>query len=113
MSVEAEVTAPVVLSMAVVSVAVVSVAGLKRIWNQQEVAAIAEGKRPVMFRLGRGGYRTNAEAAEAIQKAQMDRRMEREVLAAAGLAPVPGGELVVEAEVAVPVARRPWWWRFW
>lgn len=92
--------------------AVVSMAELKRIWAQHEIEDIARnGHRPARFRLGRGGFRTNAEAAEAIQTAQLDRRVEREVLAAAGLAPVPGGELVLEAEV--PVAQRQRWWRFW
>lgn len=91
--------------------AVVSMAELRRIWTQQDMEDIIHnGKRPAMFRFGRGGlYRTNAEAAEAIQQIQLDRRTEREVLMAASLDPVPGGELI--AEVEAPVKRR--WWRFW
>jgi len=41
---------------------------------------------------------TNAEAAEHVQRVQMDRRVEREVLAAAG-------------QVSPEVERRRWW--FW
>lgn len=105
--------------------AIVSMAEMKRIMTQQDIEDISAGRhRPVMFRLGRGGHMTNAEAAEAVQKAQLDRRMEREVLATAGLQPVPGGELVLEAEPVHPEAppgptaasaggERRAWWRFW
>ena len=58
------------------------------------------------FIFGWGSHATNAEAAQAILKVQMDRRMEREVLARAGKTPVPGGEVEVEAEVA----RSRWRW---
>ena len=91
--------------------AVVSMAELHRIWSSQDIEdVVAHGKSPVMFRLGKTGCLTQREAAERILQVQMDRRMEREVLTGAGLAPVPGGELEVEAEAAAP--RRPWW-AFW
>jgi len=61
---------------------------------------------------------TNAEAAEHVQRVQLDRRIERKVLKKAGLEPVPGGELTEGMEVVREVAleserkrRRRWW--FW
>jgi len=99
--------------------ALVSMAELKRIWNQHDIEDIVHnGRQPAFFRLGRGGHMSNGEAAEAVQRAQLDRRTEREVLKAAGLDEIPGGELTMEVEmpVAAPVqvqqARRRWW-RFW
>lgn len=91
--------------------AIVSMAELRRIWSDQDVKDVVSGRKtPVKFIFGRGSHATNAEAAEAILKVQMDRRMEREVLARAGKAPVPGGEVALEAEVARPRKRR-WWVR--
>ena len=79
--------------------AIVSMAELHRIWEQQDIEdVVVNRQRPAKFRFGTGGHMTNHEAAEAIQKVQMDRRMEREVLHAAGLEPIPGGELTVEGE---------------
>ena len=103
--------------------AIVSMAELKRIDNQHYMdEIIKDGHRPSVFHIGKGGWKTNAEAAEAIQQLQMDRRIEREVLAKAGLEPVPGGELTEEvvvvpeveaqAEPEPEVKRRRWWW-FW
>lgn len=99
--------------------AIVSMADLKRIDNQYDVEEITKhGHRPVKFTVGTHGFWTNAEAADHIQKLQMDRRIEREVLAKAGLEPVPGGELteevvvVPEVEAEPEVKRRRWWW-FW
>ena len=87
--------------------AIVSVAEMKRIWSDQDIEDVASGKKtPAKFIFGRGSHATNAEAAQAILKVQMDRRMEREVLARAGKDPVPGGEVEVEAEVA----RSRWQW---
>ena len=92
--------------------AVVSIAELHRIWEQQDIEdVIRHGKRPAKFHFGPGGHMTNREAAEAIQKTQMDRRMEREVLKRAGLEVVPGGEVEVEVEVDREAGRRKWWWR--
>jgi len=92
--------------------AIVSMAELKRIWSDQDIEDVASGRKtPVKFIFGRGGHATNAEAAEAILKVQMDRRMEREVLARAGKDPVPGGEVALEMGVArAPVKRRGWFW---
>lgn len=96
--------------------AIVSMTELKRIWLDEEIEDISSGKHyPAKFIWGpTTKYATNAEAAAAIHKVQLDRKMEREVLARAGKAPVPGGEVVMEMEVAVPVERpRRRWWRFW
>ena len=79
--------------------AVVSIAELKRIWEQQDIEDLVQhGRQPSRFMLGTQGHLTNREAAEAIQKVQMDRRMEREVLEAAGLQTIPGGEIVAETD---------------
>ena len=90
--------------------AIVSIAEMKRIWSDQDIEDVASGRKiPSKFIYGRGDrFATNAEAAEAIRKVQMDRRMEREVLARAGKEPVPGGEVALEAEVP-----RRRWWRVW
>lgn len=98
--------------------AIVSMAELNRIWQQQDIEGVIHGrKRLASFTYGPGlAYQTNAEAAEAIQQIQLDRRTEREVLAKAGLDPVPGGEIeaesvvVPETEVEEVVAKRKWWW---
>ena len=97
--------------------AIISMAELRRIYKQQDVEEITEhGHRPAMFTFGKEMHLTNAEAAEHVQRVQMDRRVEREVLSAAGLKPVPGGELVEEMEVTAEVSpevgvKRKWW--FW
>lgn len=96
--------------------AIISMAELRRIHKQQDIEEITEhGHRPAKFTFGKEMHLTNAEAAEHVQRVQMDRRVEREVLAAAGLKPVPGGELLEEmevvAEVSPEVERRRWW--FW
>jgi len=89
--------------------AVVSMPELHRIWAQQDVEDIVKhGSRPAKFTYGKGGARTQHEAAEHIQQVQMDRRMEREVLKGVGMEPVPGGEVV--AEVPVEKVKRRWWW---
>ncbi|WP_299301416.1 type II toxin-antitoxin system Phd/YefM family antitoxin [uncultured Litoreibacter sp.] len=99
--------------------AIVSMAELKRIDKQHDIEAITKhGHRPSIFTVGPHGFWTNAEAAEHIQQLQMDRRIEREVLAKAGLDPVPGGELTEEVAVVREVeadqqVRRRWWWWFW
>lgn len=104
--------------------AVVSIAELRRIWHQQDVDDIVTGKkRPSYFRFGKGGFQTNAEAAEAIQQLQLDRRMEREVLATAGLDVIPGGELQAETapvtgqdtgpDPTEPATPRRRWWQCW
>jgi antitoxin (DNA-binding transcriptional repressor) of toxin-antitoxin stability system len=98
--------------------AIVSMAELHRIWKQQDIEGVIYGKkRLASFTYGPGlAYRTNAEAAEAIQQIQLDRRTEREVLAKAGLDPVPGGEIEAEGLVAAApeveevAAKRRWWW---
>ena len=77
--------------------AIVSMAELLRIADQQDIDDTVKGKRrPMKMIYGTGDHATPREAAEAIQKVQMDRWMEREVLLKAGLTPVPGGELRVE-----------------
>lgn len=88
--------------------AIVPMSALKRIQDLEDIEDVAlHGHRPAKFRFGMGGARSNAEAAEAVLKLQMDRKVEREVLANAGLEPIPGGELV--GEVAKEVKRK-WWW---
>jgi len=78
--------------------AIVSMAELDRIVESQDIEDVVKhGQRPVKFIYGKGlDARTNQEAAEEIRRAQMDRLTEREVLAQAGLEPVPGGEVAVE-----------------
>ena len=89
--------------------AVVSMAEVQRIWAQQDVEDIVKhGRKPSMFYFGRNGARTQHEAAEEIQKIQMDRKMEREVLANAGMEPVPGGEVMAEGDEE----KRRWWERW-
>ncbi|MEL7026594.1 MAG: type II toxin-antitoxin system Phd/YefM family antitoxin, partial [Pseudomonadota bacterium] len=90
--------------------AIVSMAELKRIWSDQDIDDIRNGRRPMYFRWGRGNHSTNAEAADAILKVQLDRRMEREVLTRAGKEPLPGGEVAIEMGVERPPKR--WWWPF-
>lgn len=93
--------------------AVVSMAELVRIHAHHDMEDITHnGHRPSMFTFGQGfRFHTNAEAAEHIQRVQLDRRVEREVLAKARLEPVPGGELVEEMEVDVEErGKRRWWW---
>ena len=96
---------------------IVSMAELNRIWKQEDMDDLIAGTyRPSSFHFGNRGHLTNAEAAEAIQKVQLDRRMEREVLAKAGLKTIPGGELEVtarEVKAPVPEAPRRKWWRWW
>lgn len=96
--------------------AIVSMAELKRIWADENIEEIGAGRHvPSMFLFGKGTeYKTTSEAAAAIHQIQLDRRTEREVLARAGKTPLPGGELTMEVEVAVPEAppRRRRWWRF-
>ena len=95
--------------------AIVSMAELDRIWKQEDIEDIIHnGRRPSKWTFGTGGHLTNQEAAEAIQQLQLDRRMEREVLAKAGLEPIPGGEVAeeIEVEIEVPAEVKPWW-RFW
>ena len=88
--------------------AIVPMSSLKRIHDLEDIEDVAlHGHRPVKFRFGTGGWSSNAEAAEAVLKLQMDRKVEREVLANAGLEPIPGGELVMDVEKKV---RRKWWW---
>jgi len=91
--------------------ALVSMAELRRLHDLQEIEdVVRHGHRPVAFRFGIGlGARTAQEAAQRVLQLQMDRRIEREVLAQAGLDPVPGGELTGEAEGAVEVRKRRWW----
>jgi len=90
--------------------AIVPMSALTRIHDLEDIEDVAKhGHRPAKFLFGTGGARSNAEAAEAVLKLQMDRKVEREVLANAGLEPIPGGELVGEVERAV---RRRWCW-FW
>ena len=99
--------------------AVVSMTELRRLHKLHDAEDITDhGHRPVSFTLGKELHLTNAEAAEHVQRIQLDRRIEREVLAKAGLEPVPGGELMEEMEVEREVEadrqvrRRRWWW-FW
>lgn len=101
--------------------AIVSIPELERIWAQQDIEDIVKhGARPAYFTYGRGGrHRTRQEAAEAVQKVQLDRRAEREVLKGAGLEPIPGGELVAELDadempqdVRTAGHGRRWWQRW-
>lgn len=101
--------------------AIVSMPELERIWAQQDIEDIVKhGARPGYFTYGRGGgQRTRHEAAEAVQKVQLDRRAEREVLKGVGLEPIPGGELVAELdaeevpqEVRKAAHGRRWWQRW-
>lgn len=93
--------------------AIVPMSSLKRIHDLEDIEDVAKhGHQPAKFHFGTGGWRSNAEAAEAVLKLQMDRKTEREVLANAGLEPVPGGELVLETEKVVPKKRWVWsWWK--
>ncbi len=94
--------------------AVVSMAELRRLHAHHDIEDISEhGHRPVSFTLGKELHLTNAEAAEHVQRLQMDRRIEREVLAKAGLDPVPGGELVEEIEVVREAKRKRRWRWLW
>lgn len=94
--------------------AIISMAELRRIYKQQDIEEITEhGHRPAKFTFGKEMHLTNAEAAEHVQRVQMDRLTEREVLKKAGLEPVPGGELVEEMEVVREVGRKRRWWFFW
>lgn len=103
--------------------AIVSKAELARIWKAEDIDEIANGFRPAMFTLGKGGeWNTASEAGEAIRQMQVDRLVEREVLKKAGLEPVPGGELMCEDMAVVEVGDVPVgepevksgrWWRFW
>lgn len=90
--------------------ALVSMAELKRIWQQQDIAEMLEGKhRRSGFYLGPSGKaRTLREAGEEVQKIQLDRKQERELLDMAGLEPVSGGEIT--AEMPGHGGRRRWWW---
>ena len=93
--------------------ALVSMAEMKIIDRQQDITEDAARKTASFFTLGRGGFSTNAEAALHIREVQLNRLMERQVLARAGVEPVKGGELVeVGEEVVVEPRKRRWWW-FW
>jgi len=91
--------------------AVVSMDELHRIIDARDIEDVIAGKRrPASFTFGFGlGAETNREAAEKIRQIQMTRRTEREVLAQAGLDPVPGGEMV--GEIEVEEAKKVGWWR--
>ncbi len=100
--------------------AIVSMAELERIWNRERMDRVAAGKsRPWLVQFTKDDrWMTDAEAADAVQKLQLTRKIERETLARVGLEPLPGGELIEEVEV-VPeveagpeVKRRRWWWWF-
>lgn len=90
--------------------ALVSMAELKRIWKQHDITEMLEsGQRRAGFYLGPSGKaRTLREAAEEVQKIQLDRKQERELLDMAGLDPVTGGEIL--AEVPGHGRARRWWW---
>lgn len=90
--------------------AIVPMSALNRIHDLEDIEDVVQhGKRPAKFWFGTGGARSNAEAAEAVLKLQMDRKVEREVLANAGMEPVPGGELLGEVETPAPRG----WLRRW
>ena len=93
--------------------AVAPMAELQRFWDQEKIEDIVKhGKRPNAFRFGPWsmGAGTQREAGEMIQKIQMDRLMEREVLQNAGLEPILGGEVAEEVPVGAGPKRR---WRLW
>ena len=88
--------------------AVVAMCELDRIRKQQDVEDISDhGVRYHRHWFGPSelGAKTLEEAGEKIQKLQLDRLMEREVLRKAGLPVVKGGEL----EEVVEVKERKWW----
>lgn len=92
--------------------AIVPMKSLTRIHDLEDIEDIATGKTyPTKFRFGKNTHwcTTQKEAAEQVLKTQMDRKTEREVLKNAGLEPIPGGELVMDVDVATPVKRR-WVW---
>lgn len=96
--------------------AVVSMTELGRIWKQQDIEdLVRHGVTPSTVRFGKTemGAATEHEAAETIQKIQLDRRMEREMLRNQGMAPIPGGEVAAEMPVAVDPPKRRRWWRRW
>lgn len=94
--------------------AIVSMAELDRIVESQDIEDVIAGiHRPASFYFGQvSGIWCNKQAAEMVHKIQMDRRTEREVLANAGLEPIPGGEVVGEIEV-VKEKKVGWWRRWW
>lgn len=89
--------------------AIVPMSSLQRIFDLEEIEHVPQhGHRPSKFHFDTGDWATNQEAAEAILKIQLDRKTEREVLARAGLDPIPGGELITDFEVQAPAPRRGW-----
>ena len=89
--------------------ALVSMSGLRRIWGQEDVEAVMNGKTRVPYTTGPDGKPLLLrEEGERIQKIQMDRKMERDLLQRVGLEVVPGGELMTEVEVARPKGWRAW-----
>lgn len=100
--------------------AIVSMPNLRRIFNAQDIERVIDGTyRPGGFSYTealRGG--NDRETAEAIQRLQIDRLKERELLARQGLQEIPGGEVrfVPASEpvrIGAPVRFWPLavWWR--
>lgn len=87
----------------------VSMDELFRIFDAWDMDRMEAGRyRPGWMRRGKDDkLMTRQEAAERVRRVQLDRKMEREVLAEGGMAPVPGGEVAEEA--ALPPKRRRWW----
>ncbi|MEL7100539.1 MAG: type II toxin-antitoxin system prevent-host-death family antitoxin [Pseudomonadota bacterium] len=104
--------------------ALVSMVNLKRIFNAEDVERVVAGTHR------RGGFcysevvwgKTDRETAEGIQRLQIDRMREREMLARHGLEEIPGGEIRGEVQfvpyqeplrIAPPVRFWPLavWWR--
>lgn len=77
--------------------ALVSMAELQRIWAMQDVEDVKNGKTRLPWTTRPDGQPlTLREEAEKVLQVQMDRKMERDLLARFGMEAVPGGELVVE-----------------
>jgi len=94
--------------------ALVCMSELERIWKQKDIDKMTRTEVfPTTFTFGKGmKHTTTQEAAEEIQRIQMDRAMERSVLRKAGMEPFPNGELTVE--IAAPTPRSPRkWWQVW
>jgi prevent-host-death family protein len=91
--------------------AVVSFEDLKRIFDLHDADAAARRPPPPpgLVRLPKGGFGSPRQAAEQVQKVQMDRKRERKVLEAGGLDVVEGGEVTVDA----PMPRTEAEWEGW